>query len=156
MLLSQIVEQYSANLPTGIVLEDWQIMRNLRRAVRLYCGYATLESAPSEAELYTLSFLMDGFPEPLFPVGDVHSPVDGVDSLPLPAGQDFDLNLSELTIIQPLWRLYNERENADSLEASRSQGLEVYGRSTAEIEMDIRERESQMPYLCFVEPVVSI
>lgn len=154
MLLSQIIEQYLEHLPVGIVLEDSQITRNLRRAVRLYCGYATLKSAPSEAELYVLSLVDAGLPAPLFPVGNVHSPVSADESIP--SGQDFDMTPSEMAIIQPLWSLYNEWENAQSLEASRSQGLDVYGRTTGEIAMDIRERESMMANLCFMEPVVSI
>lgn len=154
MLLSEIVAQYLEHLPVGIVLEDSQITRNLRKAVRHYCGYATLKSAPSAAELYTLSFVQAGLCAPLFPVGDVHSPITADDGIS--AGQDFALTASELAIIQPLWVLYNEWENATSLEASRSQGLEVYGRTTGEIAMDIREREQGMPQLCFMEPVVSI
>lgn len=155
MLLSKIVEQYLANLPVGIVLEDSQVMRNLRRAVRFYCGYATLKSAPSEAELFVLSFVEAGLPAPLFPVGDVHTPIDESES-ELPPGQDFDLSASELAILGPLWRLYNELENAQTLEASRSQGLDVYGRATSEVEADIRDKESLMPSMCFMEPVVSI
>lgn len=154
MLLSAIVAEYLKHLPVGIVLEDSQITRNLRKSVRLYCGYATLKSAPSAAELYTLSFVGQGLCAPLFPVGNVHSPVDADDAIP--EGQDFALTPSELAIIQPLWVLYNEWENAQSLEASRSQGLEVYGRTTGEIAMDIREKETAMSDVCFMEPVVSI
>lgn len=154
MKLSEIIAQYLAHLPVGIVLEDSQVTRNLRKAVRTYCGYATLKSEPSEAELYVLSFVEAGLEAPLFPLGNVHSPVNAEDDIP--SGQDFDLTPSELAIIQPLWTLYNEWENAQSLEASRSQGLDVYGRTTGEIAMDIRERESMMANLCFMEPVVSI
>lgn len=154
MLLSEIIAEYSKHLPVGIVLEDSQIIRNLRKAVRLYCGYATLKYAPSEAELYVLSITDLGLCAPLLPIGDVHSPVNADDAIP--AGQDFKLTASELAIIQPLWTLYNEWENAQSLEASRSQGLEVYGRTTGEIAMDIREREQGMADVCFMEPVVSI
>lgn len=154
MLLSEIIAQYLEHLPVGIVLEDGQVRRNLRKALRLYCGYATLTNAPSPAEQYTQSFLDAGLDAPLFPVGDVHSPVNADDDIQ--GDQDFDLTPSELAIIQPLWFLYNEWENAQSLEASRSQGLDVYGRTTGEIAMDIREREGAMPTLCFMEPVVSI
>lgn len=156
MKLSLLVSAYLKHLPMGIVLDESQIMRNLRKAVRLYCGYATLKSAPSEAELNTLNLVQGGFPAPLPPVGDVHSPINEDDGYQLPPDQDFDINPSELAIIQPLWMLYNEWENAQSLEASRSQGLDVYGRTTGEVAMDIREREQMMPSICFMEPVVSI
>lgn len=154
MLLSEIVAQYLSHLPAGIVLEDAQIARNLRKAVRLYCGYATLKNAPSAAELDAKTATDAGLPYPLFPVGDVHSPVNADDAI---AGdQDFDLTASELAIIRPLFDLYNEQENAQSLEASRALGLDVYGRSTGEIAQDVREREQMMADICFIEPVVSI
>ena len=154
MLLSAIFEQYKEHLPVGIVLEDSQVLRNLRKAVRLYCGYATLKSEPSEAELYILTFVNLGLCPQLLAIGDVHSPINADETLS--AGQDFDLTPSELAIIQPLWVLYNEWENAQALESSRSQGLDVYGRTTGEIAMDIRERETTMADVCFMEPVVSI
>ena len=154
MTLSEIVAQYLSHLPAGIVLEDAQIARNLRKAVRLYCGYATLKNAPSAAELDAQTALDAGLPYPLFPVGDVHSPVNSDDAIA--GAQDFDLTASELAIIRPLFDLYNESENAQSLEASRALGLDVYGRSTGEIAQDLREREQMMADLCFVELVVSI
>lgn len=154
MLLSEIVAQYLSHLPAGIVLEEAQITRNLRKAVRLYCGYATLRNAPSAAELYSKSITDQGLPSPLFPLGDVHSPVDSDDAIA--GAQDFDLTASELAIIRPLFELYNEAENAQSLEASRALGLDVYGRSTGEIAQDVREKELAMADMCFMEPVVSI
>lgn len=154
MLLSEAVAQYLAVLPAGMVLESAQLTRNLRKAVRLYCGYATLINAPSERELAVAAVEALGLPAPLFPAGDVHSPVDIDDAIS--GDQDFDLTASEFAIIRPLWDLYNEWENSVSLEASRALGLDVYGRTTGEIAMDIREREQAMPSLCFFEQVVSI
>lgn len=154
MLLSELVAQYLAVLPAGMVLDDAQLTRNLRKAVRLYCGYATLINSPSERELASAAIVAQGLPAPLFPEGDVHSPVDADDAIT--GAQDFDLTASECAIIRPIWYLYNEWENATSLEASRAMGLDVYGRTTGEIAMDMKEREMEMANLCFVESVVSI
>lgn len=154
MLLSELVAQYLTVLPAGMVLDDAQLTRNLRQAVRVYCGYATLINAPSEREIVVAGIVGQGLPAPLFPEGDVHSPVDAGSAIA--GSQDFDLTASEFAIIRPLWHLYNELENSTSLEASRAMGLDVYGRTTGEIAMDVKEREMEMANLCFVESVVSI
>ncbi len=154
MKLSELIAQYLATLPAGIVLTDEQLTRNLRGAVRLYCGYSTLINAPSPRQQAVAVIVDQGLPAPLFPEGDVHSPVNADEAI---AGdQDFELTASELAIIRPLWYLYNEMENSQSLEASRALGLDVYGRTTGEIAMDIKEREQEMANLCFMEEVVSI
>lgn len=154
MKLSEIVAQYLIHLPAGIVLEEGQITRSLRKAVRLYCGYATLTNAPSAAEIFALAAIGLGLPSPLFPIGDVHSPINAEETIT--DAQDFDLTASEWALIRPLFDLYVENENAQSLEASRALGLDVYGRATSEIAQDIRDREERMPDMCFVELVVSI
>lgn len=137
MQLSALVAAYMAALPAGIVLDQQQVERNLKAAVRKYCGYATLTN-----------HLPDD------PDTDVHSPVDATNSIA--GGQNFDLTPSELAVIEPLFRLYAEMENATSLEASRALGLDVYGRNSSEIAQDIKEKEMDLPRLCFWEPVETI
>lgn len=154
MLISVLVEEYIAHRPAGIVLDDAQITRSLRKAVRFYCGYATIMSAPSAQELNVKAAVDAGLPPPLFPVGNVHSPVDASDEAT--GDQDFDLDPSEYAIIRPLFELYVEHENATSLEASRALGIEVYGRNVTEVAMDIKDREMDMPRQAFMEPIVSI
>lgn len=134
MNISQLVDQYLAELPIGCVLTEEQIARHLRDAVRQYCGYARLTSAQS--------------------VDSVHSDLYTADSLPAPV--DVDLTHSELAIIRPLWLLYIEHENAMALEASRSQGADPYGRSTPEVKQSILDYERSLPQLTFVFEVRSI
>ena len=69
---------------------------------------------------------------------------------------DFDITFSELAIIRPLFDLYIELENATMLEATRGQGLDVFGRQTSEIQQDIREIEQDMHRRAFVEPVFTV
>mgnify|MGYP003409789645 CR=1 FL=1 len=134
MEISQLVDQYVAELPIGCVLTEEQITRHLRDAVRQYCGYARLTSAQST----------DG----------VHSDIDATATAE--GAQNLDLTPSELAIIRPLWLLYIEHENAMALEASRSQGAELYGRSTPEVKQPILEYERSLPQLTFTYEVRSI
>lgn len=134
MKISQLVDQYVAELPIGCVLTEEQITRHLRDAVRQYCGYARLTSAQS--------------------LDTVHSDLYTPDTVPVAV--DVDLTHSELAIIRPLWLLYIEKENAMALEASRSQGADPYGRNTAEVTQSILDYEGSLPRLTFVFEVRSI
>jgi hypothetical protein len=135
MKISQLVDQYTTELPIGCVLTEEQITRHLRDAVRQYCGYARLTSAQS--------------------VDDVHSVLDDA-SGSTPVAVDVDITHSELAIIRPLWLLYIEHENAMALEASRSQGADPYGRSTPEVKQSILDYERSLPQLTFSYEVRSI
>lgn len=135
MKLSDIVNAYMEILPVGSVLDEDQVARHLKESVRFYCGHAALRNHALAA---------DG----------IHSSIDA--SNEIDSAQDFDLNPSEYALIKPLWYLYMELENATSLEASRGQGLDVYGRNTSEIRQDIAALELEMPKRAFMEPVVSI
>lgn len=134
MKISQLVDQYVADLPIGCVLTEEQITRHLRDAVRQYCGYSRLASAQS----------VDG----------VHSELYTPDDTPAPL--DVDLTLSELGIIRPLWLLYIEKENAIALEASVTQGANPFGRSATETQQSITDYELSLPRLTFVYEVRSI
>lgn len=147
MTLNDLLAAYTATLPAGVLLDAPQLQRNLKKALRFYCGYATLTNAPSP---YEQAVAAGTDPAGL----DVHSPVDATDSID--GAQDFDLTQSEWAIIRPLFDLYVERENAMSLEASRALGIEVFGRAVSEVDADIREREAEMPHQAFAEPIVSI
>lgn len=132
MKISQLVEQYVADLPIGCALTEEQIARHLRNATRQYCGYATLASA---------QYL--GGP---------------IENLPADAAQfaDIEVSDSELAVIQPLWLLYIENENAMALEASRSQGADPWGRATSEVRQSILDYERELPRLAFSYEVRSI
>lgn len=134
MKISQLVDQYVAELPIGCVLTEEQITRHLRDAVRQYCGYARLTSAQS--------------------LDTVHSDLYTPDTAPVAV--DVDLTHSELAIIRPLWLLYIEKENGTALEASRSQGADPWGRAVAEVAQAITDYEARLPSLTFVFEVRSI
>lgn len=135
MKISQLVDQYFADLPIGCVLTEEQVTRHLRDAVRQYCGYARLTSAQS--------------------VDDVHSVLDDTSGA-TPVAVDVDLTHSELAIIRPLWLLYIEKENSTALEASRSQGAELFGRAVSEVVQSILDYELRLPQLTFSYEVRSI
>lgn len=124
-------------LPTGIILDEDQVARHLKAAVRFFCGHAVLKNHPPVAG------------------GDgVHSPISADNEI---AGdQDFNLTAGEYAIIKPLFFAYVELENATGLEASRGQGLDVYGRSSSEIRQDIAQLEQEIVRQAFVEPIFSV
>lgn len=131
MKLSDILAAYMDVLPTGIILDETQITRHLKAAVRFFCGHAVLKNHPPIA------------------VGDtVHSPVNA--SNEIDDDQDFDLTLGEYALIKPLFYLYAELENATGLEASRGQGLDVYGRSSSEIRQEVAQMEADMAKIAYV------
>ena len=66
------------------------------------------------------------------------------------------LTPSDWAIIRPLFILYCEREQALLLEASRVMGVDVFGRSSSEVQQDINTAESELPMKAFIQPVFSI
>lgn len=128
MKISVLASQHMAVLPIGCVLTDEQVLRSLRDATRHYCGCATLASG----ETVDASALANG------------------------VGQDVDLTHGELSLIKPLWMLYLERENSMALEASRTQGAELFGRSVAETQVSIEMYEQRLPALAFTSDFVTV
>ena len=134
MKISQLVAQFFAVLPIGCVLEEDQVTRNLRGAVRVYCGYRRLTNAQ--------------------PADGIHTPIDAqADAID---AQDFDLTASELVLIEPLWQLKNDRENATAFEASRGQGADPFGKSVAECDAAIEQYLLALPAKAFSFEVRSI
>lgn len=129
MRISALVTQYMAVLPMGCLLTDEQVHRSLRDAARQYTGFAELESGEVIEESALAS------------ASDI---------------QDVDLSVSELALIRPLWLLHLERENSMTLEASRTQGAELFGRTVSEVEASINEYLIRLPQLAFCCEIVSI
>jgi hypothetical protein len=78
------------------------------------------------------------------------SPDDDPDAPALELTVETELTNSEWAVIKPLFLLYVERENARALEASRTQGVEMYGRTVSEVEADItRYEEGDLPRFAF-------
>lgn len=142
MKLSDLVTAYMDELPVGIVVTQLQVERSIKNAVRFYCGYAVLKSAPPT----------DTDEDELTP--PYHTAITAGNEIT--GGQDYELSPSEWAIIRPLFVLYVELENAAALEATRALGLDVYGRQTSEVQADIREREAMMPKDAFMESVVTV
>jgi hypothetical protein len=80
---------------------------------------------------------------------------EGIDPEP-PIDADTDITESEWAIIRPLFIAYVEREVAIHLEASRSFGVEPYGRSASEINTDITQIETDLPHKAFRRPIVTV
>lgn len=66
------------------------------------------------------------------------------------------LSLSEWAIIKPLFVLYVEREQAAYLEASRTFGAEVFGRSVSEVSADIAQYQADMPKKAFFAEIMTV
>lgn len=156
MRCSELLAAYLAERPLGNILTDQQVARHLKKAIRLYCGFATLRNAPSDFERVQAEAIAAGLPPPDFPeVGQgIHSPVDATNTFE--GAQDFDLTPSEYGLIRPLFELYVELENAMGMEASRSSGIEQYGRSTAEIQAEITQQEELLPKKAFSCAIITI
>lgn len=135
MKLSEIIAGFMENLPAGLVVSEQTIQRSLKKAVRYYCGYATIRSVA-------------------LPVNGIHTSVDATDSVD--GSQDFDLDPSEYALIRPFFELYVEHENATHLEASRGMGVDVYGRQVSEVAQDIAQRELDFPKQSFMEPAFTV
>ncbi len=129
MKISQLVAQHMAVLPIGCVLMPDQVERSLRDAVRQYAGYADLKCGTE---------------------------IDESANADPDSQQDLDLTTSEMSIVGPLWRLYMEKENSMALEASRTQGAELFGRAVAEVQASIESYETRLPQLAFSSDIVSI
>ena len=67
-----------------------------------------------------------------------------------------DLTTGEWALIKPLFLLYVERENAIYLESTRGLGLDVYGRSVAEVIADINDYEQNLGHLAFCRLIITI
>lgn len=70
--------------------------------------------------------------------------------------ENLELLNSEWAMIAPLFELYTERENALILEATRSLGIETYGRSVSEISSEITQKEQEIQSLAFQYDIVTI
>jgi hypothetical protein len=66
------------------------------------------------------------------------------------------LTQGEWAIIGPLFRLYVEADVARLMEASRTAGVELIGRSSSEVAGDIAQMERDLPQLAFMELPISV
>lgn len=141
--------------PVGIVLDEETVLAQALAAARYCGGYgpfdallpatAFTELPPEPRAPWEFSSSYPRFPIP----DDLYSTSDFFEI-------DTPLTQSEWAIVRPLFMLYVERENAVYLEASRSLGVDVYGRSASEIAQDIVQREADVQRLMFCMPIVTV
>jgi len=112
----------SVNWTFGLIIDGDEVIKQACAAARQYLAWGEIASIGA-----------DGAPAVLADV-DAHCVITP----------------SEWGLIKPLAALYVERENARALEASRGQGVDVYGRSVSEIEQSITQYEvMDLPRLAF-------
>ncbi len=125
--IAELAAEYAQeDRPTGIIIDDAQVVRQLIAAARLYAAYGALQHGTD--------------------------PVPTFDDIT----EDTELSLGEWGMIRPLFVLYVERETAVQLEASRALGVEVFGRTVSEIDGEITQYESMLPEKAFCQPVITV
>lgn len=134
MLLSELISGYLNPYPAALMLEQDTVEKMLKKAVVFYCGFAELTNLPAVTP-------------------SIHSGVTGTSLISDP---DIDLTPSEWSIIRPLFELYVEKENALHLEASRSLGVDVFGRTASEVAQEILQAEEAFPLKAFYSPCFQV
>lgn len=119
--------------PAGNLLDPDSVLAQAMAAASFYAGYAAITSR---------------IPAPVvFPA--LPAPV------PVISGAT-EISESEWALIRSLFMLYVERETALQLEASRGLGMDVYGRSTAEVAGDITQMELELPARAFCRTIITV
>jgi hypothetical protein len=163
----------STKYPYGMILDDSDVEQQAINAAQFYLGHGRIAaldgpatfSNPTDA-LFTplnIPYLgpsdapgvifagLDYGPDTRLGGNDV--PPLAPDPEPVPPGvlsADTVISPSEWSIIRRLYLLYVERENSRALEASRMQGIEVFGRDVASVESDIERYETEtLPRMAF-------
>jgi hypothetical protein len=125
--IDALVTQFlDAERPLSVVLDPATVLAQAVAATQFYAGFATLEA------------------------------YDGIDPPYPEIDQNTTISYSEWALIKPLFYLYIERESAIQLEASRGLGVDVFGRSSSEIDQDIANAHREMPmnaFMCLVETI---
>lgn len=117
MILSDLVSAFE-NLERGaaVILSSEQVTALAVASVRLFAGYSDLENHMGATD-------------------------DVVASL---GAEDIHVTVSEWCLIRPLFMLYVERESALQMEATGMQGVNGYGRSSAELGVEINQFEKDL------------
>jgi hypothetical protein len=154
----------------GLVLSEADQQKQAINATRFYLGWGTLSSMepvdPPEPPPPVLYDPLLGWYGGVYggeyiavgmPTQCPAPPVPDPPPAPVELSLSTDITYSEWALIRPLYMLYIERENARALEATRMQGVDVYGRDVANIEQDIRQyEETDLPRLAFEQDATTI
>ena len=133
--IAELVVIFQSERPAGNLLDSTDLTVQCLSATRFYQGYAALEG-------HLAIPIAEPAPDPVTPYPLITDATT--------------LSVSEWAIIRPLFSYYVERENAMMLEASRGMGVDVYGRSVAEIIGDINQYEMEMHHKAFSCPILSV
>lgn len=149
MTLSELVSEFaSVRRPGWLVMADPELDQFGIEAARYYAAYGDIKSLSG-------SDVLPGAGDTPAGSDPVVAPSLPVKKLELISG-DVELTVGEWALIRPLFLLYVERENALRLEASRANGLEVFGRSVSEVSADIEREHEAIQGKAFVYAVESI
>lgn len=136
----------------GVVLDLQQVQQLALEALRYYAAYGKLQSYGAGRGLLDRepsTFSQTGPTSQICHTGKNQSGKTVI-------GSEASVTLGEWGIIKPLFVLYVERENAVHLEASRSFGVDVYGRSVSEVTQDITNMEAEVMSRAFMRPIVTV
>lgn len=157
MTLGELAREFSGpRAPGWLVLSEDEVIACAVEALRFCAAHIAIVSITRhDADL-------PGATAPGLPVPVPPSRLDPLaPSLPVKAldllNEDVELTTGEWAMVRPLMALYVERENALRLEASRTMGLDVYGRLSSEVTQDIlvMERET-IPSAAFCHAIITI
>lgn len=125
--IDALVDDFLMNeRPDSIVLDPATVLSKAVAATKFYAGYANLEVN------------------------------DGVDP-PLPAiDANTVISYSEWALIKPLFMLYTELETSTQLEASRGLGVDVFGRSSSEVQQEINQYQMELPQKAFLQTIITV
>lgn len=148
MKIAELVTEFMGpRAPGWLVLSAPEVLECAISAARFYAAYGDIKSVSN-------SDALPGAPAPgggavdigYFAPDPATLDAESAQALPIKAlgylSDQTVLSMGEWALIRPLFVLYTERENAMRLEASRTMGLDVYGRTAGEIAGDIAQMES--------------
>lgn len=168
MKIKELVDQFLAEQRTVCqLLGPEQVLALGVAALQFFAGYGHADvvnvdtSPPAPAELPVAIDWFSILIEPQHK-GSQARFVPNPTGVPVPPmefadiGPETGVTLSDWSLIRPLFIFYCEREQALLLESSRVQGVDVFGRSSAEVQQDITAYESDLPQKAYCQPVITV
>lgn len=133
--IKEKVDRYlTQEAPDTNMLPPEQVLALALAAVRKYIAYGELAVHRVQREEWERAFKLDHtIPRPA----------------QIPINEELPIESSEWGVITDLWALYMERDQAKQLEASRGLGVESFGRTSSEVEADIRMEHESLPQRAF-------
>lgn len=147
--LGQIADEYCAARAIGLMLTPDEVLDCAVRAAMHYAAYGNISSISGTDTTPAAGDLPADPPEPLtesFPVKNLNE-----------ITEDTVVTVGEWGVMGPLFSLYVELKNAVRMEASRSSGIEAFGRTVSEVQQDITLMETEtIPQRAFSHVILTI